>query len=524
MEQEERNLPVGLQSFEKIRRSGAIYVDKTNLVWKLAQRSGYNYLSRPRRFGKSLLVDTLACYFEGKRELFEGLKIMDLEKEWTPYPVIRFDMSNGGETAEKLEDFFNETFKTYEKTYRLRSAKGANLSVRFAKIIEKAAKMTGRQVVILIDEYDSPLQHTWHTPEHEGCTAVYREVFSVLKTEDANERFVFITGITKFTQVSVFSTLNNLKNISFDPDYAAICGITQQEVEDDFKPEIQAMAQMNGWTYDETLANLKLNYDGYHFSARNMVDIYNPFCLITVLTDKEISNPWASSGATFMLPKFVADLDIKIRDYESVGIPKGTLETSDVIGGPELFLYQCGYLTIKSADTERYTLGFPNTEVRNALYNVVVPALTMRKATEAFSTQQLLFSHMTDGKVDDAMKTLKALVADVPYSNKRLESIDMEERYRFIISSICFSIGFRYVEVEHMTAKGRIDLLVKTLHFIYVIELKLSKAGGIAAAEKQIRDNLYGEPFKADSRELIALAVELDDDGKGILEWKRVEG
>ena len=523
MKIEERELPIGLQSFVKIRRCNAVYVDKTDIVWRLAQRQGYFYLSRPRRFGKSLLVDTLACYFEGKRELFEGLKIMELEDEWAAYPVIHFDLSCGGDSAAILTNYLDHVFKDYEKEYRIRKGKEDSLGLRFAKIIQKAVKKTGKQVVILIDEYDSPLQHSWKTPEHEEIKAVYRNVFSVLKTEDSNERFVFITGITKFTQVSVFSVLNNLINISFEPEYVAICGITQQEVEDNFKPEIEATAKENNWTTDETLVQLKDFYDGYHFSARNMVDVYNPFSLLTSLCKRDIGFPWASTGATSMLPKFVENLDVKIRDYESFRIPKDILESSDVVGGPELFLFQTGYLTIKSADAEGYVIGIPNKDVRHALYHVVVPALTMIDTATAFSTQQKLFGHMVSGEVDEAMQTLKSLVSDAPYGNKKLASINMEERYRFIISSIFFSIGFNLVEVEHMTAKGRIDILVKTLHYIYIFELKLKKEGGLAAAEHQIIDRGYAEPFLSDGRTVIPLALELDDDGKGILGWKKVD-
>lgn len=218
---------------QEIREEGYLYVDKTEMVWNLANNGArYDYLSRPRRFGKSVLVDTLQCYFEGRKELFEGLKIMEIEKNWTCHPVIRLDMSNGSDNAKDLEAYLDFVFSKYEKLYETKLPDTASLTVRFSNIIETANKMTGKQVVILIDEYDSPLQHSWKTPEHENCTRVYRSVFSVLKTLDEIERFVFITGITKFTQISLFSVLNNLSNISFDAEYAGICGITQQELAD----------------------------------------------------------------------------------------------------------------------------------------------------------------------------------------------------------------------------------------------------------------------------------------------------
>ena len=276
-----RKLPVGIQSFVEIRKNGYLYVDKSDIVWTLVN-SGvqYVYLIRPRRFGKSVLVDTLQAYFEGRRELFEGLKIMDLEQDWTARPVIRLDMSRGGASENTIRSYLNNRFKDYEDVYRIATSADDSLAVRFHRIVREAYNQTGQQVAILIDEYDSPLQHSWHTPEHEACTALYREVFAILKADDEMERFVFITGITKFTQISLFSVLNNLMNISFEPQYAAICGITKQEIVDNFMPEVEQMAQMNGWTADETLERLKDFYDGYHFCDLNMVDVYNPFSLV----------------------------------------------------------------------------------------------------------------------------------------------------------------------------------------------------------------------------------------------------
>lgn len=470
---EERRLPVGIQSFKEIRRNNYAYVDKTEIVWNLVNRGKkYNYLSRPRRFGKSLLVDTLQTYFEGRCDLFEGLKIMNLEKEWKKSPVIRLDMSRAGAS---------------EKTIR------SYLSMAL-----------------------------WKTPDHEACTAVYREVFAILKADDEYERFVFITGITKFTQISLFSVLNNLSNISFDEPFAAICGITTQEITDYFGPEVKAMGEANGWTEEETMARLKTNYDGYHFCRSNMVDVYNPFSLVNALADKDIKNYWATSGATSLLLKFVDDMEIKLTDYDHSAILSTIIETSDVTGGgAELFLYQSGYLTIKGYMNGLYLLGFPNHEVRQALYETVLPALAMRKRGDIQSAQAYLYMHMYMGNTDEAKKFMKALIADVPYSNKKLASMDMEERYRLIMSTIFNAIGFR-VEVERIVATGRIDMVVTTDNYIYVIELKLAKNGGMAAAEKQIVDNRYTEPFKADKRKVIALAVELDDQGKGLVDWKQV--
>ena len=519
----DRKLPVGIQSFEKIRKDGYLYVDKTDIIWQLANRNKtYNYLSRPRRFGKSVLVDTLEAYFMGKKELFEGLKIMQMETEWVKRPVIRLDMSRAGAEPETLRSYLNNIFRQYEGEYSLVPDPADSLADRFNAIIVGAYKQTGQQVVILIDEYDSPLQHSWKTPHHEACTAVYREVFAILKADDKYEKFVFITGITKFTQISLFSVLNNLSNISFEPEYAAICGITKEEVLRDFKPEINKLAEYEDWTFDEAVAQLTAYYDGYHFSRRNMVDVFNPFSLINALADSDLKNYWASSGATSLLPKFVDDMELKLGNFDPCTILRQTIETSDVTGGgAELFLYQSGYLTIKDYQMGVYILGFPNSEVRQALYETVLPALTLRSNGDIQSTQSGLFLALQLGNLPEAMKCLKALIADVPYSNKKLASMDMEERYRLIMSTIFNAIGCR-VEVEKMIATGRIDMVIETTNFIYVLELKLSNNGGVDAATEQMKAKQYAEPFKADKRKVIALAIELDDMGKGLVDWKEV--
>ena len=519
----DRKLPVGIQSFEKIRKDGYLYVDKTDIIWQLANRNKtYNYLSRPRRFGKSVLVDTLEAYFMGKKELFEGLKIMQLETEWVKRPVIRLDMSRAGAEPETLRSYLNNIFRQYEGEYSLVPDPTDSLADRFNAIIVGAYEQTGQQVAILIDEYDSPLQHSWKTPYHEACTAVYREVFAILKADDKYEKFVFITGITKFTQISLFSVLNNLSNISFEPEYAAICGITKEEVLRDFKPEINKLAEYEDWTFNEAVAKLTAYYDGYHFSRRNMVDVFNPFSLINALADSDLKNYWASSGATSLLPKFVDDMEIRLKDFDHSALLGTIIETSDVTGGgAELFLYQSGYLTIKGYINGTYLLGIPNFEVRQALNEIVLPTLAMRKNNDLQSTQAFLNVHLSLGNLPEAMKCLKALIADVPYSNKKLASMDMEERYRLIMSTIFYAIGCR-VEVEKMIATGRIDMVVENTNFIYVLELKLSNNGGVDAATEQMKAKQYAEPFKADKRKVIALAIELDDMGKGLVDWKEV--
>ena len=348
-------------------------------------------MSRPRRFGKSVLVDTLQTYLEGRKDMFDGLKIMQLEKDWKQYHVIRLDMSRGGANAETIRSYLDIRFGEYEELYGITPKPTAMLADRFDAIIKTAYKKTGLKVAILVDEYDSPLQHSWHTSEHEACTEVYREVFAILKADDEYEKLVFITGITKFTQISLFSVLNNLTNISFLPEYAAICGITEQEIADNFKPELERMAEVNGWSLQETHDKLKDYYDGYHFSRRNMVDIYNPFSLINALDTQELGNFWAASGSTSMIAKFIDNIELRLSNFEQCTIMRNILELSDVTGGgAELFLYQSGYLTIKKYDEFGYILGFPNEEVKQALYEMVMPAITMRAESDIQTLQSRL--------------------------------------------------------------------------------------------------------------------------------------
>ena len=374
----DRILPVGIQSFEEIRKKGYLYVDKTDIIWQLANRGRkYNYLSRPRRFGKSVLVDTLQAYFEGRKELFEGLKIMDLETEWTKHPVIRLDMSRAGSSAHELNAYLNQAFKEYEQKYNIETSPADSLPNRFDAIIQSAYQQTGQQVAILVDEYDSPLQHSWKTPHHEECTTIYRSVFAILKADDKYEKFVFITGITKFTQISLFSVLNNLSNISFEPEYAAICGITKEELQNDFKPEIEKLADYENWTFDEAVAQIQAHYGGYHFSRKNMVDVFNPFSLIKALSLTKIDNYWDSSETAALLPPLEISLENRLEDLGNCALMNTIIETADVSeGGAELFLYQSGYLTIKGYYDRVYLLGFPNHEVRQALYEMVLSVHT----------------------------------------------------------------------------------------------------------------------------------------------------
>ena len=535
-------IPFDIQSFYEIRTKKMLYVDKTDLIYDLVQSGKYVFLSRPRRFGKSLLCDTLRCYFEGRRELFEGLKIADLETDWTQHPVIRLDMSGIDGSARGLASRLNAMFSLYEEQYGITPPTettelvlSPNFGVRFERIIMEAYRQGGQQVVVLIDEYDRPLQQTWQTDEHERTRQIYRSVLEMLKPLGDYLRFVFLTGITKFTQLSLFSSINNLRNISFDGRYAALCGITEEELHTCLRPYVEQMAAVRGWTVDETYDRLKTNYDGYHFSDDNMVDIYNPFSLLNAVSAQRIQNFWASSGATSLLPKFVPDLAEKINEYnDDYLIDRFTLETSDITTSEYgLFLYQSGYLTIKDSNEYAYNLGIPNQEVRQALYNVAMPSVLLREASELRSNQMRLALALSSGDVPSAFSLLKAQVADVPYSNIRYAErvMHIEERYRLIISIILRALGFR-VEVEQMQAGGRPDIVVYVKEKVYILELKLQNNGGAKAAAAQIRDRHYCDPFltgthpapdatTADTPKVFALGIGMDDEGKGLIDYQQ---
>ena len=549
-----KRLPIDLQSFVEMRNRDMVYVDKTDMIYELAHSNKYFFLSRPRRFGKSVLCDTLRCYFEGRKELFEGLKIMELEKDWTCHPVIRLDMSGIDGSARGLASRLNAMFNLYEEQYGItppiettEQVLSPHFGARFEQIILSAYKQTGQQVVVLIDEYDRPLQQTWQTPEHERTRQIYRSVLELLKPLGDYLRFVFLTGIVKFTQLSLFSSINNLSNISFDGQYATLCGITEAELHHYYDEHVQALADANGLTKQEAYDRLKQNYDGYHFSRRNMTNVYNPFSLLNALAKQEFTNFWASSGASSLLPKFVPNLDMDITRYDSrFYIPRNIIETSDVsVGNPALFLYQSGYLTIQSSDEDAYELTYPNQEVRSALYQLVLPSIAQRMEEDVYSQQLWLKRAMNSGDTEQVFALLKAQVADIPYSNiKYAERVmHVEERYRMIITIIMRALGFR-VEVERMQAVGRPDLVVYVKEKVYIFELKLQNNGGARAAAEQIREKHYCDPFLAGTDtgmdpsqdavispdavvpttpQVFALGIGMDDEGKGLIDYEVID-
>ena len=522
MESKARRLPLGVQHFEKLRKGGYVYVDKTDMIWEMANGTLYNYLSRPRRFGKSLLTDTLKCYFEGKRELFEGLKIMDLEQEWVKYPVLHFDMSGTVATAASFANSMNDKLARYEAIYG-ESATATEIGDRFSYLIRQAHQQTGQPVVVLIDEYDSPVRNTFGTPEHDTLKDIYRGFLSILKTEGDHLRFVFITGIAKFTQLSLFSALNTLENWSFDEKFDTICGLTDEEIDTNFVPELEAMAQKMNISVAQLRTQLKDMYDGYHFSDR-LIDMYNPTSLLKALSRKTLECFWASDGASKLLPEILKEADVKMDELEDMRVSANILRASDyVLSEPAVFLYQLGYVTIKSSEGRIYHLGIPNTEVHSTLSEITLPSLLEMERRQRLDVVNRVGMALDVCNLEPAMLCLKQIVSAAPYTNKTFNpDTVIEDHFRFILSTVFSVLGYA-VECERHMATGRIDMVVKTPNYIYVMELKMRSNGGVDSAEEQMRLKHYADAFAAELREVIRLAIEFDEESRTIVNWGRLE-
>lgn len=512
---------MGIQNFEELRNGGYLYVDKTDIVWRLANGAKYNYLSRPRRFGKSLLVDTLRCYFEGRSGLFSGLKIMEMETAWEKHPVLHFDMSCIGTTASDFQQTLECNIARYETLYQ-KDAVETSVSSRFAGIIRRAHEQNGQGVVVLIDEYDGPVRDAWGTEEHEVLRNMYRSFLNVLKSESASIRFVFITGIAKFTQLSLFSALNTLENWSFDEKFESLCGLTDEEIDTYFVPELEAMADEMGTTVTRLRRQLKDMYDGYHFSPR-LTGVYNPASVIRSLYNRKLANFWASDGASRLLPEALKEGHVDVASLDGMAVPRSVLETSDyVVSNPAIFLYQLGYLTIACAEGLFYYLRMPNTEVRTAFSEIVLPNLVKMESREQSSVINRMVRAFDCCDLETAMVCLKQLVPATPYSNRTL-TVDnvLEHHFQFILSTL-FSVAGYAVEVERPVASGRIDMVVKTTEYIYVMELKLKQNGGLKAARNQMESRRYADAYGAEFRKVIPLAIVFDADTRSLSEWKQL--
>lgn len=511
----DRRYPIGIQTFETVRKEGYCYVDKTALVHQLVQNGKYYFLSRPRRFGKSLLISTLEAYFQGKKELFDGLALEHLEREWTEYPVLHLDLNARNYVdTESLPAILNQHLEAWEAFYG-NEKKDRAPEERFAYLIEKISRSTGKGVVVLVDEYDKPLlQALGNEPLLTAYRQQLKAFYGVLKSKDAYLRFALLTGVTKFNKVSVFSDLNNLQDISMSPRFATLCGITEQELFDVFEEDIRLLGEHNGMGEEETRKALKDSYDGYHFTA-NCPDLYNPFSLLNAFSSKELGSYWFETGTPTFLIQLLKQGHYNLYNLYHEQVSKDMLGDIDNVGGNPLpMLYQSGYLTLKGYDREfgTYTLGFPNREVAEGFNrHLLLGYAKVPSGNPTFQIQNFVLE-VRRGDTDAFLQRLQSFFADTPYELAR----DLELHYQNVLFIVFKLLGF-YVQVEYHTSRGRIDLVLKTADYIYVMEFKLE--GTAEEALQQIEDKHYALPFATDQRRVYKVGVNFSKDKRNIEKW-----
>ena len=510
--------PVGIQTFEEIITRNLLYVDKTEYVYRMTHSGGKHFfLSRPRRFGKSLLVSTFESYFSGKKELFEGLAIEKLEQEWMEYPVLHFDMSGGKHMEkEQLEDYLSNRLEAEERKWGITHTKrGAN--DRLTELITTAYEISGKQVVVLIDEYDAPMLDVAHDKETlDVLRNVMRNFFSPLKMCEPMLRFVFLTGITKFSQVSIFSELNNIKNISLDDEYAGVCGITKEELLTQMSEDIDVLAEAQGMTREETIAKLKENYDGYHFSPASP-DVFNPYSLLNCFDDKNFGAYWFSSGTpTYlinMLRKFKvlpAKIGRSLARSSAFDAPTENLKTITPL------LYQSGYITIKGYDkmSQLFTLDLPNKEIKVGLFESLLPyyleGMYAEEGDVAIAQMSVL---IRQGDMDGALRLFQEFLGTVPYCN----NTNYEGHYQQVLFIIFTLLTHFVVDVEVHTPNGRVDVVMETEDTLYLIELKLNKSA--QSAMQQINLKQYGQRFARCGKPIVKVGVNFDAKKGNIEDW-----
>ncbi len=515
-------LPCGVQDFEIIRTNGLLYADKTDYVYKLAsdKNSFCYFLGRPRRFGKSLFLSTLECYFNARKDLFKGLKIMDLEQKWTKYEVLRFDLS-GCKTITELRSTITLRIVEYEEKYGIKNNECFEIKDRFSSIIKTAAKQEQQRVVVLIDEYDSALQQTmYNEEEHEKMRDFYRSFFAVLKSESHYIFKIFLTGIMKFTQLSLFSVLNNISIISANDEYAGACGFTHEELQKYFKRHVERLADANEMSYEQAFQSVLDRYDSYSFS-QSLVKVINPYSLLNALKDCKLGNYWVTSGATKVLMDTIDSGEHQMPNWDCEYMDMNTLEGNDADRkNLVLSLYQTGYLTIKDYDkeTQDYMLAVPNTEVKEAISRLLIPRLLEKEETSVNNNIGSFRRNFIHGDLPKAMEFLQALVAGTPYSQDNTAKA-IEERFQFIIVQVLFLCGFK-PQAEVSIATGRMDIVCKTKWRNAIFELKMTSNGGLDAASEQIKDRSYAAPFLTEDKELLTFAIEFDSEKKSLTQWK----
>ena len=509
--------PIGIQNFESLRNDGYVYVDKTALIYRLVDEGRYYFLSRPRRFGKSLLISTLEAYLSGKKELFKGLAIEQLEKDWTEYLIFHLDLNVGEYQSkeslyEKLDTFLTPLEELYGTLPSLHEA-----GQRFEYVIRQAYKKTGKRIVILVDEYDKPLLATIAHPElQDSFRTTLKAFYGVLKSMDGYIKFALLTGVTKFGKVSVFSDLNNLIDLSMNRRYQQICGITKDEILKYFDESVHELADGYGISYDEALARLKEDYDGYHF-VNNGVDVYNPFSLLNTFANCEFGRYWFETGTPSYLVEVMKQDNYRLPDLTREQVTGDFLNSIDSMSkNPIPLIYQSGYLTIKAYDPEFgfYTLGFPNKEVEEGFADYLLPFYTnVKQGDSAFFIGNFI-RELRHGLVDDFMLRMETMLADTDYKVVGDSELYFQNAF-YLISRM---LGF-YTDVERETSNGRMDMTVKTKDYIYIFEFKLN--GSADDALRQIDEKGYAKPFALDTRKLIKVGVNFSLEKRCIEEWKK---
>lgn len=507
--------PIGIQNFESLRRDGYFYIDKTALIYQLVKSGRYYFLSRPRRFGKSLLISTLEAYFEGKSELFEGLAMEKLEKDWIKYPILHIDLNiEKYDNRESLENILHKSLSAWEKLYGADPSE-RSLSLRFAGIIQRACEQTGQRVAILIDEYDKPmLQAIGNEELQKQFRNTLKPFYGALKTMDGYIKFAMLTGVTKFGKVSVFSDLNNLDDISMWNEYDEICGISDREIHENLEAELHEFAHAQGVTYEAICDKLKEYYDGYHFT-HNSIGMYNPFSLLNAFKRKEFGSYWFETGTPSYLVELLKKYHYNLQRMAHEETSADVLNSIDADStNPIPVIYQSGYLTIKGYDREFgiYRLGFPNREVEEGFIRYLLPFYTHTGAVESPFEIQKFVREVRSGDYDSFLRRLQSFFADTPYELVR----DLELHYQNVLFIVFKLIGF-YVKAEYHTSQGRIDLVLQTDQYIYVMEFKLD--GTAEEALRQIDEKKYALPFASDPRKLFRIGINFSNEMRNIEKW-----
>ena len=519
MNQPLNNLPIGFQAFSKIRENNKLYIDKTRFIFELVyHEANYFFLSRPRRFGKSLLTSTLKAYFQGQRELFQGLAIEKLEKDWVEYPVLHFDMSLGKHhTVEELERYLRFILEPYEKQYGITTSE-LDINNRLTRLIHEAHAQTGQQVVVLIDEYDAPLLDVVHEEENlPKLRQVMRNFYSPLKACDPHLRFVFLTGITKFSQMSIFSELNNLVNISMKPEFAAICGFTKEEILENMHGHLVRLAERQGITFDEAVNKLTETYDGYHFTWPSP-DIFNPFSVLNCMSDCTFNYYWFASGTPTYLIEMMRKFDVAPSNVGRLRAQASAFDApTERMTSLTPLLYQSGYLTIKAANKMGiYTLDIPNKEIRVGLMESLLPNYVMARADDG----NVVVADMCEALFENDLETFFTLLRDFLLSIPYCENTHYEGHYQQLLYVILSLLG-RYVDVEVRTNKGRVDLVMQAAGTLYLMELKVGQSAETALQQIDLKQ--YPERFALSGLPIVRIGLNFDMETRTIADWK-VEG